>query len=218
MRLFRFMCEKEFEKLIDGETLVNNKNHKGNTGSKGFCFMEYEMDRDIQYSYEYLSGIVDDDVVVVFETDNKNVNDSWGIYADPYGSFFATIIETEYCTTTYNKDTFKILKYGLNLGKNSFELDIKWCDTPEELLNLAYKRTIKEKQKKQKTKRQQMCIEKIMTGKEEELQNFIGDIRDHKNDMEFKINGNYYKVDGDLTEISGDTNYIMLTFNVYIKR
>lgn len=38
--------------------------------------MQYNKDCDINYSYEYLSGIVDDDIIVVFETDKKNVNES----------------------------------------------------------------------------------------------------------------------------------------------
>ena len=105
MKIFRFMSKEEFDKLLAGETLVNNKNHKANTNSIGFCFMK----DDPEYCYEFLSGIVSDEVCVVFET-KKELNKSFGIYADPSGSFFDNIAKDEYCTEEYSLEDFKIVK------------------------------------------------------------------------------------------------------------
>ena len=98
MKIFRYMSKKEFDKLIKGEVLKNNKHHQGHTNSVGFCFMKVD-DNEPRYAYEFLSGVVDDDVCVVFET-NKKLTKSYGVYADPYGSFFATITEDEDCELT----------------------------------------------------------------------------------------------------------------------
>lgn len=110
MKIFRFMSKKEFEKYKNGEILKNNTKHSGFTDSVGFCFMNIE-DVDPEDAYEFLSGIVSDDICVVFETDKK-MKKSWGQYADPYGSFFDTIVKTEYCTNQYSIDDFKLLKVG----------------------------------------------------------------------------------------------------------
>ena len=138
MKLFRFMSKEENEKLMSGETLTNKIAHKGKTASVGFCFMEYEEDNDIEYSHKFLNGIVTDDIVVVFETDKKNVNKSWGIYAAPYGNLFDEIGRIEYCTTQYNKATFKILKYGAN--KINFGYDIEWCDSKKQAMDIINKK------------------------------------------------------------------------------
>ena len=100
--------------------------------------MEYEEDNDIEYSHKFLNGIVTDDIVVVFETDKKNINKSWGIYAAPYGNLFDEIGKIEYCTTQYNKATFKILKYGAN--KINFGYDIEWCDSKKQVIDLINKK------------------------------------------------------------------------------
>ena len=113
MKLFRFMSKEEFNKLVKGATLNNKKIHTGNTNSIGFCFMEGN-EKDAEYSYEFLGGCVSDDVCVIFETEEK-LNKSWGIYADPYGSFFDTIEKIEYCTETYSFKKFKPIKYATNV-------------------------------------------------------------------------------------------------------
>ena len=127
MKVFRFMSYAEFLKYIKGEKLENKTEHTGNTNSVGFCFMEYEEDYDIEYSYEYLSGIVDEEVICVFEVDKSKLKESWGVYADPYGSFFSTITETEYCTKSYNKNDFKLIKAGFNVNDN-FDALNDWSD------------------------------------------------------------------------------------------
>ena len=210
------MSKQEFEKLMNGEKLFNKKRHKGRTGSTGFCFMQYKGYEDIRYSYEYLSGIVTDDIVVVFETNKKNIKESWGIYADPYGSFFDTITETEYCTTQYSKDTFKILKYGVNIAE--YSLDIKWCDNSKKALDLINKKIKQEKQKQKEIEKKCNCVEEIKLEKTKELQEFLNDMRKLDKDLELKINGKYYKVDGNLNEIESDIKSIRLNFDIYFWR
>lgn len=113
MKLFRFMSKKEFDVLMKGDKLINNKIHTGYTNSVVFCFMEGDTD-DAEYSYQFLCGIVSDEVCVIFETDKK-LTKSWGRYANPYGSFFDTMTETEYCTNEYDLEDFKPLKYTENI-------------------------------------------------------------------------------------------------------
>ena len=122
-KLFRFMSREEFEKLIKGENLKNNTKHQARTNSVGFCFMEGK-EEDAEYSYEYLSSVVSDEVCVLFETDIK-LNRSYGIYANPYGSFFSTITEEEYCIEEYNKKTIKPIKYCTNFD-NCFWKNEEW--------------------------------------------------------------------------------------------
>lgn len=216
MKLFRFMSKKEFEKLVNGEKLINKKKHKGRTGSTGFCFMQYKEDENIRYSYEYLSGVVTNDIIVVFETNKKNVKESWGIYADPNGSFFDTITETEYCTTQYDKDTFKIVKYGVNVKE--YGLDIKWYDSVKKALDLINKKIKKAKEKQKEIEKKCNCVKEIKLEKAQELQEFIDDMKNLSKDLELKINGKYYKVNGNLNEIEGDTYSIRLNFDIYFRR
>jgi len=119
MRLFRFMSKKEFDKLMKGEKLFNDKIHTSHTNSVGFCFMKGDA-LDAEYSHQFLGGIVSDDVCAIFETDKK-LTKSWGMYADPYGSFFDTIIETEYCINEYSLKDFKPLKYTENVEYQFFD-------------------------------------------------------------------------------------------------
>ena len=111
MRLVRFMSEEEFTKLMNGEALVNNTKHAAKTNSVGFCFMPIDDDDDIahtiQFMYEFLSGIVSDDYVVVFEQKDAELLKGYGVYADPYGSFFDTMTMTEYSITQYNNRILK---------------------------------------------------------------------------------------------------------------
>lgn len=113
MKLFRFMSKKEFNVLMKGDKIINNKIHTGYTNSIGFCFMKGDTD-DAEYAYQFLGGIVSNEVCVIFETDKK-LTKSWGRYADPHGSFFDSIIETEYCTNEYDLEDFKPLKYTENI-------------------------------------------------------------------------------------------------------
>ena len=215
MKLFRFMSKNEFEKLINGEDLVNEKEHSGNTGSVGFCFMQYKKDEDIEYAYEYLSGIVTEDIVVVCETDTNNLNKSWGIYADPYGHFFDTITETEYCTTDYNKNTFKILKYGVNIDE--YGLNIKWCNTEKRALDIVNKKLDKIKKQKEIKKKQSAAVNEITIEKLSELNDFLNGIQTNDQIVEFKIRDKYYKAYLDSISMECEYNQVKLDMNICIR-
>ena len=118
MKLIRFMSFSEFEKLIKGETLKNETKHKGNTNSVGFCFFEVELCDlehlrfEIGFIYEYASGIVSEDVAVVFDSEDTLLKEGYGVYADPFhatGSF----LKTEYSITKYNKEILKPLYFAI---------------------------------------------------------------------------------------------------------
>ena len=123
MKLFRFMSKEEFNKYLKGEELINEIKHIGNTNSKGFCFMNCE-DYEPEYAYQFLSGVVDTEVCVVFET-NKKLTKSYGEYADPYGSFFDSFVSDEYCTEKYSKKDFKLIKYCYDFDKKWYQ-DKEW--------------------------------------------------------------------------------------------
>lgn len=124
MKVFRFMSDEEFEKYLNGETLHNDTNHrqeKRSTDSIGFCFMDTE-DVAPEFAYEFLSGIVSDDVCVQFEVDESLLTESYGTYADPYGEdFFSTMNVTEYCCNSYNKEDFKMLSYCKDFEMFNFD-------------------------------------------------------------------------------------------------
>lgn len=109
MKVFRFMSKNEFDAYMNGDTLKNYVKHTAYTNSKGFCFMNLE-DYEPEYAYQFLSGIVSTGVCVVFET-NEILTKSYGIYAEPYGSFFDSFVSDEYCIEKYNKKDFRLIKY-----------------------------------------------------------------------------------------------------------
>ena len=113
MKVFRFMSQEEFDKLQNGETLINTDNHKDlNTNSVGFCFMDCE-DYSPESAYEFLDGIVSEDIVVQFEVDESLLTKSGGMYADPDGEWFLSRMWVdEYCCTSYNNKDFKLLSYA----------------------------------------------------------------------------------------------------------
>ena len=123
MKILRFMSNAEFDKYKKGDVLKNDKKHSGFTDSIGFCFLNYEK-YEPEYAYKFLSGIVSEDVCVVFETD-KTLTKHYGQYAEPYGSFFDTFIADEYCINEYNKDDFKLIKYCYDYDKKHWE-DEEW--------------------------------------------------------------------------------------------
>lgn len=131
MKVFRFMSLKEFEKYRNGDTLINNTKHQAYTDAVGFCFLDLENYLP-QIMYESLLGIVSDEILAVFECEDifKHGN---GTFADPYGSFFATINVEELSITEYSKNNMKLLKYCDNLrrdGEYGYVFDFKPADAP----------------------------------------------------------------------------------------
>lgn len=208
MKIFRFMSKNEFDKLIQGEILKNNKIHQGNTNSIGFCFMKVE-DNTPEFAYEFLSGIVSDDVCVVFET-NKKLTKSYGIYANPYGNFFSTITEDEYCIKEYNLKDFKIIKMAI---PKYDEEKWKWeTDLNKIKKNLdKIEKDIIQKEKEQKIKNK--LIENYEREKSIEFYEFYNQIN-KKRKLEIKIGNKYYTIPCIIDEINGKQDMLRKTVNV----
>lgn len=133
MLLYRFMSLVEFNKFIKDEELINTNEHRGKyTDSIGFCFGKCglldEPEIYPKYDWQYLEGVFDKDpeVCCIFETDSCNVKEGYGIYADPYGSFWDTMQAKEYSCTNYSRKNFKLIKYCTNF-KNFYN----WSDNAD---------------------------------------------------------------------------------------
>ena len=110
MIVYRFMSEEEYNKLMRGETLVNTTKHESKTDSVGFCFMPMEQDVP-EEAYRYMSGIVSNDVCVVFDVAEEELQESYGIYSNPNTFIWGDCVQkTEYCTTEYDKKRFRPLR------------------------------------------------------------------------------------------------------------
>ena len=208
MKIFRYMSKKEFDKLIKWEVLKNNKHHQGNTNSIGFCFMKVD-DNKPRYAYEFLSGVVDDDICVVFET-NKKLTKSYGVYADPYGSFFATIIEDEYCTKEYSLEDFKIVEMAI---PDSWKEEWKWetdiSKIVKKLNKIEKDKLEEEKQQKIKNKLQE-DFEKEQSAK---FLDFYKQVNEERK-LEIKIGNKYYKIPCVITEIGQEPSMFGTNMNI----
>ena len=128
MKLFRFMSKEEFRKYINGEILINTKDHSkeghNKTISKGFCFFNYAQYKPEEMLHSVV-GIVNLDICCIFETEGKNVKRSYGRYSKAKkkdGIERISIFAKEFCTTEYSKNTFKLLQFAI---PNYFNWD-KW--------------------------------------------------------------------------------------------
>lgn len=136
MKVYRYMSRKEFDAVWNGEELINDMDHgarRAKTNSVGFCFLGEEGDGNPYSpidSYQFLSGIVSDDILVEFEVlDESSLTESWGVYADPcWNHWDDTIIVKEYCTTRYSSETLKPLRYTPDVGFDICEKDVHWYD------------------------------------------------------------------------------------------
>ena len=209
MEVFRFMSRKEFYKLINGEKLINKTKHEGHTNSVGFCFMGGIPEE----CYEFLSGIVSDEVCVIFET-NKELKETYRIYADPFGSFFETITRDEYCTTTYNKENFTIKKIAIPNYKNKWKWykDINsFCDK----LKLIEQEEIKEKKKNQIKEKAKKIVEQDNFKALQELFSKLYEIKEialKKDNREYVFKNMYISN----VEVEGDMFRKTLKFRVNI--
>lgn len=144
MKIFRFMSKEEFEQYKRGITLKNNRKHDGKTNSIGFCFLNLK-EYTPEEAMHFLSGIVTFDVCAVFETEEK-LNKTYGIYAKPIKSsgnpiedllnvlsgFTDRFTANEYCTTEYNKEKMKLLKYSKEIWSQWDPMEnqskLKWIE------------------------------------------------------------------------------------------
>lgn len=208
MKLFRFMSREEFIKLVNGEDLENNTVHEGHTESIGFCFMEEDVCNNPEYAYEFLSGVVSEDICVRFETEVK-LKEGYGIYADPYGSFWDTIIKTEYSITKYNNKDFKILEFAIPVSIVDNE-EWQWTTDIKEMINKLdeIKRLeIQQEQKRNEIKKEK---EKIQAKKIKDLNEFLENMQEERS-LEIKIKDKYYKCSASIDEIEniGDHSSII---------
>lgn len=103
----RFMGASEFYALIEGRDLENRRDHSrhANTNSRGFCFLPVtDVVRDVRNAYEFLSGIVDEYVAVVFVNESAHIEAGWGEYADPYDDYGTMFVE-EFFTSAYDRES-----------------------------------------------------------------------------------------------------------------
>ena len=169
MKVFRFMSNDEFQKYRSGKKMISNKDHSkthnGKTNSKGFCFLNLE-EYTPEEAIHFLSGIVSFDICAIFETDTK-LNKTYGIYAKPIKSdgdmqeqliklligLHDSFTANEYCTSEYDKRSFKLLKYSNDIWNqwNSAEMqsDLIWEECNNEVQTT--KRNKRKNGKREKT-------------------------------------------------------------------
>lgn len=143
MKLLRFMSITELEKFRAGELLENTTNHHAQNGNKtdseGFCFLDYD-EHDEQYAYHFLSGVVSTEICAVFEVDDivakKGLTKGEGRFATPGGSFFESMMVTEYSTKRYSNQNMELLKFcddfNGRLADNDYDriFEFKAADAP----------------------------------------------------------------------------------------
>jgi hypothetical protein len=123
MKFYRFMSMKEFNKMSSGADIVGKKSFEARTTSTGVCFLseqtlckddDHKTTINVEQAYEFLCGIVSDDIVVEFEC-RQEMTESYGIYASIFGTtaYFATMVVTEYCTPSYNRENMIPVRYGM---------------------------------------------------------------------------------------------------------
>mgnify|MGYP004586029183 FL=1 len=125
MRYVRFMSIREMRNYADGKTMENNVEWSAGInkcGSKGFCFFDDSVKPEDRI--EYLTGVVDMDVVAVFEPiRDKKLIESYGMYRDPEEDMPEDIFEVffkpvptmrikEYCTEKYSIRDMKLVQVG----------------------------------------------------------------------------------------------------------
>lgn len=95
MRVFRFMSNKEFQLFTAGCEIIGKKSFNARTESSGICFLA-SADFDPTEAYDFLKGIVADDVCVEFEIPDNLLTESFGVY------YIGAV--TEYCMPSYSID------------------------------------------------------------------------------------------------------------------
>ena len=122
MKFYRFMSMKEFNKMSSGVDITGKKSFEARTTSTGVCFLsEQTLCKDdnhkatinVEQAYDFLCGIVSDDIIVEFEA-RQEMTESYGVYASIFGTaYFDTMVVTEYCVPSYNRDNMIPVRYGM---------------------------------------------------------------------------------------------------------
>lgn len=135
MKVFRFMSEEEFLKLLQGHTLKNKIDYKRlgrRTGTVGFGFLDKSKYAP-EYAWHFLKGIDEYDYCVEFEVSNDiKFGKSKGIYRKPvemsqniHMSLLDFIDYVQNYNETIEVDELSITEYN----STKFEI-IRFCKTP----------------------------------------------------------------------------------------
>ena len=134
MKVYRYMSIDEFYNVTAGIPLESyGKFLNCRTNSEGFCFLPEQiqfysgtLDETVTFDpidcFSFLAGVVScKSVLVEFETE-ETLQQTFGIYADPYScDWGSTICIDELCTKSYDRTTFIPKRY-------CFPEDHAWYD------------------------------------------------------------------------------------------
>lgn len=138
MRYVRFMGAKELLDYLHGKRLRNNtkwKEKAKRTESVGFCF--FDCTEKPENRLEYLTGVVDLEVVGVFEPiGNVKFKVSEGMYRDPTQEVPTNLLEAifspvimipvkEYSLTEYDQSILRLVACGFPYIENGV-YGIRW--------------------------------------------------------------------------------------------
>lgn len=112
MIVHRFMSDREYKRLMAGETLTNTTVHASlgrKSRSVGFCFFTEPPEKAIHW----LSFNVDTDWCVTFDIPDNMLRKSKAHYRDPEHDSFehpTSIWRTEWCLQEYSIRTVRVIK------------------------------------------------------------------------------------------------------------
>lgn len=189
MKLYRFVGKNELkalrkDKKVYNHTIFRDKGHK--TDSVGFCFFEFEDEYDVEYAYEYMSGIVSEYAVVVVDINKNRLKEGYGTYADPYGSWHETFLKEEYSTIEYEANEVVGVYYP-NFDADGFKLGEMY-----DLFDLSPVELIEKKEAKRKKEHQE-----YLKQQEIDHQNYMNSLEL----LELDFTKISYRVESDLHEI-----------------
>ena len=130
-RYVRFMGIKELRKYLRGEKLENHT--KWIWGSIGFCFFDTSVEPEKRM--DYLTGVVDMQVVVEFErVAGPRMRKAYGVYRDTEKDDLttfppATQFIREYSVEEYSQDTMRLVRVGY--VADPWERKIAWMEEAE---------------------------------------------------------------------------------------
>lgn len=133
MKFYRYMSMKEFQKMSAGCDIFGKNSFKARTNSEGVCFLGENTlvdDRDFSpiQCYIFLNGIVSSDILVEFEAaDGVELEEAFGIYADPYGDYYDCMSITEYNLPMYNRDIMRPVRYCMG-NPYGFSVRDEWYE------------------------------------------------------------------------------------------
>ncbi len=135
MKVYRYMSRREFTKLLSGETLVNQSQFENcRTSSEGFCFLGEESNGyDPIDAFDFLKGIVSEEILVELETSPENVCESVGVYnnPNPMDWYDEYMVVAEYCTQSYNRELFIPRRYCIPCTSFMFYERPEWKEVTQ---------------------------------------------------------------------------------------